>query len=110
MKILTADEIKKTECKCFDLYSTEAELMLKAGTACYNEIVKKYGDSLKNSKVSLLCGNGKNAGDGFVIARLLYCYGADASIVLCDKTPIIAEPVMYYEQALSSGVKSVSFT
>ena len=44
MKILTADEIKKTECKCFELYSTEAELMLKAGTACYNEIVKKYGE------------------------------------------------------------------
>lgn len=110
MKILTADEIKKTECKCFELYSTEAELMLKAGTACYNEIVKKYGDSLKNSKVSVLCGNGKNAGDGFVIARLLYCYGADASIVICDKMPIIAEPAMYYEQALNSGVKSVSFT
>lgn len=103
MKILTADEIRLVEEKCFARYSTEAELMLKAGTACFEKIIEKY--SVKNKTVSVLCGNGKNAGDGFVIARLLYSYGANAKIVLCDKEPEIPEPIMYYNHAVSSGVE-----
>jgi NAD(P)H-hydrate epimerase len=108
MVILTADEIRTVEQKCFEHYSSEADLMLKAGTACYNEIIKKY--SVVGKQVSVLCGNGKNAGDGFVIARLLCTYGAKAKIVLCDKPPTIAEPLMYYEQALSSGVEMVNYS
>ena len=110
MKILSAEEIKKVERKCFELYSSEAELMLKAGTACYNEIIKKYENEIKSAKVAVFCGNGKNAGDGFVIARLLWCCGVDAKIVLCDKAPTIAEPLMYFQQAENSGVKVESFT
>ena len=83
MYILTADEIRAVETDCFKYYSTEAELMLKAGTACAESI---------------------NAGDGFVIARLLYAHGANAKIVICDKKPEIAEPFKYYNEAVSSGV------
>lgn len=108
MFILTAKEIKAVEERCFAQYSTEAELMLRAGTACYNEIIKKY--DIKSKSVSVLCGNGKNAGDGFVIARLLYAFGADVKIIICDKEPLLEEPLMYYNQALDSGVKSENFT
>ena len=110
MKILTADEIRQVECKCIELYSSEAELMLKAGTACFNKIIEKYETELSGARVAVFCGNGKNAGDGFVIARLLWCRGIDAKIVLCDKAPSISEPLMYFEQAKSSGVKVESFT
>ena len=99
MYILTADEIRAVETDCFKYYSTEAELMLKAGTACAESIIEKYGDSIVNSSVAVLCGNGKNAGDGFVIARLLYAHGANAKIILCDKEPEIAEPLKYYNEA-----------
>ena len=104
MYILTADEIRAVETDCFKYYSTEAELMLKAGTACAESIIEKYGDSLVNGSVAVLCGNGKNAGDGFVIARLLYAHGANAKIILCDKEPEIAEPLKYYNEAVMSGV------
>ncbi|MGN0523449.1 MAG: NAD(P)H-hydrate dehydratase [Eubacterium sp.] len=108
MLVLTADEIRTVEKKCFELYSTEAELMLRAGTACFERIINKY--QLKGKSVSVLCGNGKNAGDGFVIARLLNSYGAEAAIVLCDRNPTIDEPLMYFGQAVSSGVKAERFT
>ena len=110
MRILSADEIRKVEQKCFELYSSEGELMLRAGTACFNEIIKKYENEMQNATVAVFCGNGKNAGDGFVIARLLWCRGINAKIVLCDKAPSIAEPLMYFEQAKSSGVKVEYFT
>lgn len=110
MLILSADEIRKVEERCFENYYGEAELMLKAGTACYEEIVKRYGEKLKNASVRVFCGNGKNAGDGFVIAKLLYCCGADSRIVLCDKEPVISQPLMYYNQALKSGVRAEYFT
>ncbi len=110
MFVLTADEIRDVEKKCFASYYSEADLMLKAGTGCFNEIIKRYSDRLVNSAVSVLCGNGKNAGDGFVIARFLYAFGADVKIVLCDKKPDIEEPVMYYNQAVSAGVDVVPFS
>ena len=110
MKILSADEIRLVEQRCFERYSTEAELMLRAGNACFLEIIRKYENEIKGARVSVFCGNGKNAGDGFVIARLLSCYGADAKIVLVDKAPSIAEPLMYFEQAENSAVKVEHFT
>lgn len=108
MKVLTAKEIRLVEEKCFEKYSTEAELMLKAGTACFEKMTDKY--NMKGKRVFVLCGNGKNAGDGFVIARLLFSYGANAEIILCDKEPSIAEPLKYFNEAKNSGVKVNCFT
>ncbi len=102
MRILTAEEIRLVEQKCFEKYATEAQLMLRAGKACFGTMTGAY--EMKNRRVTVLCGNGKNAGDGFVIARLLWCYGANAEILLCDKMPEIAEPLLYFEQAMAIGV------
>ncbi|MBQ9227547.1 MAG: NAD(P)H-hydrate dehydratase [Eubacterium sp.] len=102
MRILNAAEIRLAEQNCFDGYATEAALMKRAGTACFEAMTAQY--EMKNQRVAVLCGNGKNAGDGFVIARLLYAYGALPEIVLCDKAPSIAEPLTYFEEAQASGV------
>lgn len=110
MKILSANEIREVENTCFALNCyNESQLMQKAGYGCYKAIVEKYGKSLINAKISVLCGNGKNAGDGFVIARHLFCYGANVKIVLCDKAPIIPEPLKYYNEAVSSRVPVEQF-
>lgn len=109
MKILTAKEIKKVEELSFEKYFTEAELMKRAGYECYKKIIKYYGDVIKNEKVLVVCGNGKNAGDGFVIAKLLCEFGADAKIVLVDKTPEIDEPLMYFNEAKDYGVEVLDF-
>ena len=110
MIILDANQTKRAEQLCFDEYSTEAELMLKAGTLCFDEIFCRFGDDMKFKKTAVFCGNGKNAGDGFVIARLLYSKGIDVEIVLCDKKPCITEPRIYFEYAVSSGVPVVMYS
>lgn len=109
MKILTRDEIRAVETRAFEKYFTEAQLMLRAGEACFDKIIKYYGKQLPASRVAVLCGNGKNAGDGFVLARLLCTYGADAFIVLTDKEPVLPEPCQYFEEALSAGVQIYHF-
>lgn len=110
MRILTAKQIKKVEQNAFDSGMTEAQLMLAAGNACYARILKILANSAKTDRIGVVCGNGKNAGDGFVIAQLLTKSGYAAEIILADREPEIAEPVMYYEQAVESGVKVKHFT
>lgn len=109
MRILTAKEIKKVEQLSFERYFTEAELMKRAGQECFKKIVKYYGDTIIGNTVLVVCGNGKNAGDGFVIAKLLCEFGADAKIVLADKMPAIDEPLMYFKEAKESGVEILNF-
>lgn len=105
MRILTAKQMKQIEERAFQGEFTEEGLMKCAGTACYNKLIKKYGAEMKDKSIAVLCGNGRNAGDGFVIANLLHCGGADVSIVLADKEPFLREPLMYYNEAVGNGVR-----
>lgn len=109
MRILTAKQIKQVEERAFSGDFTEEGLMLSAGTACYNRILKYDGDSIQSKKVAVFCGNGKNAGDGFVIADLLVKSGVDACIVLADNPPYLPEPKLYFDQAVADGVKDYYF-
>lgn len=109
MKILTAEEIRKVERISFERYFTEAELMKRAGQECSKTIIKYFGNEIKSNKVSIVCGNGKNAGDGFVIAKELLNFGAEPEIVIADKMPEIEEPLMYFKEAEKMGVKVIDF-
>ncbi len=110
MRILTANQIRQVEEKAFKAEFTEEGLMKCAGTACFNAMIKKYGEGMKNKKTAVFCGNGKNAGDGFVIADLLCENGFDAVIVIADKQPELKEPVLYFDNAVKNGVKVIDFT
>lgn len=82
MRVLTAKQIKAVEEDAFETDSTEAGLMLNAGTACFEKICKIFGESLVDSRVAVFCGNGKNAGDGFIIADLLHNINVTADIII----------------------------
>ncbi len=47
MRILTAKQIKAVEENAFKTDSTEAGLMLNAGTACFEKIRKIFGETLQ---------------------------------------------------------------
>ena len=110
MRILTADEIKKAEEEAINKYFSEAELMNRAGKKCVDKIVKLYGREIDGKRVLVFCGNGKNAGDGFVIAKRLCQFGNHAEIVLCDKEPTLPAPKKYFDEAVENGVKVTRFT
>ena len=71
MLILTADNMKKAEERAVENGKSWYGLMETAGTQCAKHIAKED----KAKKITIICGKGRNGGDGFVIARKLWQYG-----------------------------------
>ena len=71
MFVLTSDNMRKAEETAVARGSDYYTLMETAGTKCADVISCEE----KTKKVTILCGKGKNGGDGFVIARKLWEYG-----------------------------------
>ena len=102
MNVLTRDLIKKSEenaVNCGDF--SFIKLMDIAGTKAADVILKHY--DVKNKKVLVLCGNGNNGGDGFVIANKLMQNGADVSVFLPLGTPK-TESALYYFSLLPQNI------
>ncbi len=97
MKVLSADYIRKSEEKAVlsGAFSFR-ELMYKAGNSVGEIIKEKFG--CENRKIAVICGNGNNGGDGFVIARYLYEHGAEISVYLPLGKPRTEDATYYYEQ------------
>ena len=110
MRILTRDEIRAVENRAFNGLFTEAQLMERAGLACADKMLALYGEQMKGQPVAVVCGNGKNAGDGFVIARRLCAANVPAYIVLADQAPTLPDPLAYYNAAVEDGVEVRSFS
>ncbi len=60
-------------------------------------------------KTAVVCGAGNNAGDGFVVARLIHENGGDATVfLLSDKFSESGR--FYFEKCISAGVKTEKCT
>ncbi|MBR2590184.1 MAG: NAD(P)H-hydrate dehydratase [Clostridia bacterium] len=110
MKVYTGESIKKIEQACFESGITEMRLMENAGVACAKVIRKEFDlENKKGKNIAVLCGKGKNGGDGFVIARKLYEIGANPTIILTHSFPRIAEPVRMLERAKELEIKVIDY-
>lgn len=112
MIILTADEIRKVE-------EYEAEngidflrLMENAGSACakvINDRAKELFGNIESKKVCVVCGKGKNGGDGFVIARKLHQNGAKVTIVLAAGMPVAGDAVTMFKRLGTFDIKVLKY-
>ncbi len=76
------------ECNAVERGISFPQLMENAGTACAELIKKHFCISEDNpQKVLIICGKGKNGGDGFVIARKMREYGCAVKIILACGEP-----------------------
>lgn len=97
MKVLTKTLIKSVE-----------ENAVKSGIFSYVELMKNAGDKatqiinsnydLKGKKIAVICGNGNNGGDGFVIADNLKKSGFNVSVVTPLGEPTTETAKFYYEK------------
>ncbi len=83
MRILSDRQMKVVEQTAAENGMSFLRLMENAGAACARIIKDKLlVVPFKNQKIVVLCGSGKNGGDGFVIARKLYESGYSVNIIL----------------------------
>ena len=101
MDVLTREQIRKSE-----------ENAVHSGAFSFLELMKKAGDKaseiilqntiVENKRVCVVCGNGNNGGDGFVIAQNLKDKGATVTVVLAMGQPLTDSAKHYF--SLLSGV------
>lgn len=78
MYILSPDSIRELEDKANETGLTYKKMMLNAGKGCAEKIIKTCGE---RRKTAIICGKGKNGGDGYVIASVLQIYHFDVTVI-----------------------------
>ncbi len=78
MLILSPEEIRTAESKANENGLSFEDMMESAGMGCAEHILNSYPDS---RNIVILCGKGKNGGDGFVIARYLFENEKNVSVI-----------------------------
>lgn len=98
MYVVSARQMKEAESNAVKRGTTYRSLMEKAGTESGRIIRKKCRISSGSAlNILILCGKGKNGGDGFVIARYLSEKGSRVTVLLTSGDPAAEDAVHMYE-------------
>lgn len=81
--IVNNAQMKAAEADCSARFISYSEMMLNAGSAVAESIAMRFKPCL----AAVLCGNGNNGGDGFVIARILEERGFKVRTILVNGEP-----------------------
>jgi len=94
--------IRELEGLAIDAGIDEYQLMQRAGLAAFNVLQQRWPHA---EKVIICAGKGKNAGDGYILARLVHESGHRVSIYsLFDESDLIGTVLQAAEEAKSIGV------
>lgn len=106
MKVYSVDEIRFVEEREDEIGTRFIRLMENAGSACAKRIEKlaKPTDS-----IVIVCGKGKNGGDGFVIARKLHENGFFVRVVLALGEPTASDAIENYQKVLNMNIEIIRF-
>ena len=77
------------------------ELMRRAGEGIFLAAEWK-------APVAVVCGKGNNAGDGFVVAKLLHGHGISCDLILLSDE-FSEDGRYYYDQCTDAGIRAVSW-
>jgi hydroxyethylthiazole kinase-like uncharacterized protein yjeF len=81
MEYITPDEMREIDRQAQEEFDIPVTILMEnAGRAVFQTAMEMLCE--KDRKVTVICGRGNNAGDGFVAARHLMNNGIDVSIVL----------------------------
>jgi NAD(P)H-hydrate epimerase len=99
MKVVTAEEMRAIDRRAQEEFGVAADdLMSEAGRAVAREIIERY----QPCPVTVVCGRGNNAGDGFVVARTLIEFGFTVWPVLLSDPSLLRGSAARAFDALSA--------
>ncbi len=110
MFVVTSNQMYQAECNAVKRGISFPQLMENAGQACSEIIRNHFYISKSNPKKALiLCGKGKNGGDGFVIARHLWEYGCEVTVMLTCGEPKAKDAIDMYSLVETAGIDIVNY-
>lgn len=107
MFILTAEQMRKEEERGFSQGVTYEKMMRTAGENTADVVLKEYG-SLK--VFTVVCGKGRNGGDGFVAACKLAKKDKRVYVVLAMGKPSDSLCLKMYGNLIKNGITVMDFT
>ncbi len=110
MFVVTSKQMYQAECNAADRGISFPQLMENAGNACAKIIKNHFCISKENPRnVLVLCGKGKNGGDGFVIARKMWEYGCNVTVMLTCGEPKARDAIDMYSLVESAGIEIIRY-
>lgn len=110
MFVVTSNQMYQAECNAVKRGISFPQLMENAGQACAKIIKNHFCISKLNpKKVLILCGKGKNGGDGFVIARALWEHGCDVTVLLTCGEPKAKDAIDMYSLVETAGIDIIRY-
>ncbi|MBS6640499.1 MAG: NAD(P)H-hydrate epimerase [Clostridiaceae bacterium] len=92
---VTAEQMKKLERAANDAGLSYRQMMENAGYQAFEAIERRCPHP---GSAVVFAGKGNNAGDGFVVARLLAADGANVRLILCEGDPVTEDAAFEYER------------
>ena len=96
IKVVSVDNMRKSDARTIAGGVPGRELMLRAGRGIYEAAEWK-------APVAILCGSGNNAGDGYVIAKLLKDAGRECEILLLSDR-FSEDGAYYFDRCREAGI------
>jgi NAD(P)H-hydrate epimerase len=106
MKVVTSSEMREIDRKTVESYHIPSLLLMEHAALRVVEAVERHFGPLSGKRISIVCGKGKNGGDGLSIARQLrVSYGALVTVWLsADASALREEVALNYKMAKECGV------
>ncbi len=95
--VLSVDNMRKSDAYTIANFTSGRELMRRAGAAIYH-MVPQWEEP-----VAILCGSGNNAGDGYVLAKLLHDSGKKVELILGEQK-FSEDGRYYYDICMEAGI------
>ncbi len=86
MRVLTTENVRIVEAKANESGISYLQLMENAGSYCAR-IIRKTFENTNKKNVLVVCGKGRNGGDGFVIARKLCEDNYNVTVMMATGLP-----------------------
>lgn len=96
-KIITVEAMRQSDAYTIKNFIDSKDLMFKAGKSVFE--CGKW-----NGSTAIVCGSGNNAGDGYVLARILNEAGFDCKLFLL-KNKFSEDGEYYFNQCVERGIK-----
>ena len=97
-----SDELSDLDINCTQNYGISSEVLMESAGLQSALFIQQL---FLNQSVTIFCGNGHNAGDGFVCARHLFQLGFSVSVVVCRAVETFKPlTLIQYERCVKMGV------